>query len=206
MKKSFLSCVVLFAGIFAGSFASAQTPTMSRLIRPGKSVAGVKLDSTLTDFMAVFPKHPNIDDGLYKSVCGGSYFQWVDLDLGASGVTAYLQNDRIYQISVQTPRFSLPNGVKMQTSEEQVKILYPSGRAYILLGSGSDIVGGRDLVYWVDEKAGVAFEFYWNRQKRNRLVGSIDVFTPGTDYQPDGCISPPQRWQELKPSTRKPMS
>ena len=90
----------------------------------------------------------------------------------------------------------------MQTPAERVKSLFPSGRAYALIGSGSDLVGGRDLIYWVDEKAGVAFEFYWNRRKKYRLVGGIDVFVPGTDYRPDGCISPPQQWRERNASQR----
>jgi hypothetical protein len=152
----------------------------------------------LADFTAVFPKHPDADEDLPPNGCGVGGYHWVDIDQSATGIYAYTRNGRIVQFSVQTPRFSLQNGVKVGASEQQVKQLYPNGQGYVLLYSGSAVVGGRDLVFWVDKKAGVAVELYWNKKRNQRLVNGIDIFRKGADYRPEGCISPPQQWQQMK--------
>ena len=68
------------------------------------------------------------------------------------------------------------------------------------------LLAGRDLIYWVDKNAGIAFELYCNERKKQRLVRSIDVFEKGADYQPEGCVSPPQLWRELKRSGKSSSS
>jgi hypothetical protein len=166
------------------------------LILPGDSVAGIKLRSHFSNFEAVFPKHPKFDED-YTYDCSGRVYHWLDIDKSSNGVYVFLRNDEIYQISVQTPRFALPNGIQLDASERQVQAAYPNGRGYILLGSGSAAVGGRDLVYWVDTGRGVAFEFYWYHEKKKRLLGAIDIFQRGSAYYPEGCISPPREWKEL---------
>jgi hypothetical protein len=182
--------------------ASANMPSQEGLIRPGEGVAGVELGSHFSRFESVFPKHPTFDEDIPDTLCGaGRVYHWLDIDKGATGVYAYLKNDEIYQLSVQTPRFALSNGIKTEASEKQVKGAYPHGRRYVLLGSGMVAVGGRDLVYWVDKKQGVAFELYWYREKKQRFVRAIDIFRRGTDYFPEGCITPPQEWRELSPRT-----
>jgi len=163
------------------------------VIVAGDSVAGVKLGSLLTDFKAAFPK---ADEILVDDMCHISSYQWVDIDLGATGVYAYVKNDKIYQLSVRTPRFVLSSGVKLQVSEKQVRRLYPTGRSYILRYSGSAVNGGRDLHYWVDKLSGIAFELYWDKRDKQWRVSSIDVFPVSTEYQPEGCVSPPREWIE----------
>ncbi|HEX7284776.1 MAG TPA: hypothetical protein VF532_01260 [Candidatus Angelobacter sp.] len=163
-------------------------------IVPGNSVAGVKLGSSLADFTAVFPKHNEGDQSLGHDLCSGESYQWLDLDIPASGVFVYLRDDKIYQFRVQTPRFALANGLKVNASEEKVKRLYPGGRAYVRRYSDSKVVGGRDLRYWVDDISGIAFELYWDQRYKRRFVRSIDVFRSGTEYKPEGCIAPPQEW------------
>jgi hypothetical protein len=173
-------------------------------IVPGDSVAGVKLGSSLADFSAVFPKHPEFDESMADDYCGGSSYHWLDTDFWVTGVYAYLRNDKIYQLRVQTPRFSLANGIKLDASEEKVKHLYPRGQAYVLRYSGSKVVGGRDLRYWVDSRSGTAFEFRWDGRYKRRFVGSIDIFTAGTEYKPEGCVAPPREWiyGELIPESK----
>ncbi len=121
--------------------------------------------------------------------CGVSGYHWVDVERGSTGVYAYTKGREITQFSVQTPRFSMQNGIRMDSSESDVKHAFPHGISYVLLHSGGAVVGGRDLVYWVDKQAGVALELYWNSKKSQRLVGGIEVFEKGTKYLPEGCIS-----------------
>lgn len=199
--RSRLIITVVFVLCCSVPFRAWSQPLPRGLIVPGESVAGVKLGSSLTDFKAVFPKHTECDQSWNDDLCGnGSSYQWVDIDLGAAGVYAYLRDDKIYQLRVQTPRFSLSNGIKIGASEEKTKRIYPNGRTYVLRYSGSKVVGGRDLRYWVDNKSGIAFELYWDRRYKRRLVGSIDIFAAGTEYRPQGCVSPPREWIEVRKS------
>jgi hypothetical protein len=203
MKLREMTVLTCFFCLLAVVASHGQEAPAESVILPGKSVAGVELGATLASFWKIFPKHEGADEELPVNGCGVGGYHWVDVDRGATGVYAYLKNDKIYQLSVHTPRFALPNGLKVEVPEEQVKRSYPSGQGYVLLHSGSAVVGGRDLVYWVDKESGVAFELYWNQRKKQRLVNGIDVFKKGIEYYPEGCISPPQQWKELKPSQRK---
>jgi hypothetical protein len=179
--------------------AWGHVPPPEGLIRPGEGVSGVNLGSHFSNFEAVFPRHARLDEDMPDTQCGaGRVYHWLDIDKRANGIYAYLKDDQIYQLSIQTPRFSLPNGLKVDAPENRVKTTYPHGRAYVLLGSHMEALGGRDLIYWVDQKEGLAFELYWNKTKKKRLVRAIDIFRKGADYRPEGCISPPQQWRELE--------
>lgn len=182
--------------------ACSQTPQKGVIV-PGKSVAGLTLDSTLSQFFALFPKHVSVDEDYSDTNLGSCprSYHWVDLDRDATGVYALLKDNSIFQLSIQTPRFTLKNGIGIDTSATTVQRAYPIAKKYVLRGSGSDVVGGKDLHYWIDSSNGIAFELYWNKRKQQRLVSAIAIFHRGATYLPDGCISPPQQWQEISPST-----
>jgi hypothetical protein len=175
----------------------AQAPKSGTIIA-GESVVGLKLGSTLSDFQAIFPKKPNIDEDFSNMILDGcpSSYHWVDLERGATGIYAFLEDGQISQISVKTPRFHLTNGMSIEASAARVKHLYPHGKEFVLVGSGGKEVGGRDLHYWVDSSDGVAFELYGNK----KLVSAISIFEKGKEYLPDGCISPPQKWRAVETS------
>lgn len=202
MKKLMSLCLTLGVCVLAGWSAVAQTEPKTELILPGTSVAGVKLGDDVSRFEAVFPKRPASEDhsrtGAVAEQCPTEIYYWSDLALDTSVVTAYLKDGRISQLSTQGPKFSLPNGLKTGASEILVKQAYPKGQGYVLMGSASRLNGGRNLVYWVDKRAGVAFKLAWWQSKKQRSISGIDIFPKGSDYRPEGCISPPQRWDKLK--------
>jgi hypothetical protein len=182
------------------AYGNAQLPKAGIII-PGESVGSLELGSTFSEFEALFPVNPGVDENMAGSMqdhCPERSYHWVDLDRNATGVYALFEGARIYQLSIQTPRFSLANGIGMDSSASNVKHTYPAGREYVLLGSGGEDVGGKNLLYWVDKPDGLAFEFYWNKRKRQRLVSAITIFKKALEYRPQGCISPPQKWQEVK--------
>ena len=188
-EMTFLTCFCLLAvEVSLGQKAPAEG-----VVLPGQSVAGVELGATLASFLGVFPKHEGTDEKLPVNDCGVGSYHWVDVDRGATGIYAYTKDGTITQFSVKTPRLSLPNGIKVESSETEVRQAYPQGKAYVLLRSNSAVMGGRNLVYWVDEQDGIAFELYWNKKKSQRLVSGIDIFKRSATYLPDGCISAPQR-------------
>jgi len=188
-----LAVLVIALGCLLQPVALCQQPA-GGTITPGVGVGAVKLGSSLADFNAVFPPHPQWDESMSDDWCHYSSYHWLDMELHANGVYAYLKNNKIEQLRVQTPRFSLANGLKVDASAEKVKRIYPGGRLYVLRFSSSKVVGGVDLQYWVDNISGIAFEFYWDSPKKRRSVGSIDIFRSGTEYRPEGCVAPPREW------------
>ena len=194
--------VLLGAFVLAVLDAGAQKGPKVGLILPGTGVAEVKLRDDASRFEAVFP-NPNgngngAPSGTVGEGCPEQMIYWVDIELGETGVNAYLTNGRISQFSVHTSRFALPGGIKTGATEPQIKRAFPKGQAYVLLGSNSKVNGGRNLVYWVDKGDGVAFELAWSQNKKARLLNGIDVFRKDTEYHPEGCISPPQEWRQMK--------
>jgi hypothetical protein len=187
--------LILFLIVSTGAGNLVSQSPLSAI--PGHSVGDVTLGSDLKRFSSMFPKHPNIDQYDPRDWCGNEIYHWVDLDLGAAGVFAYLANQRIVQLSIQTGRYSLANGLSVGSTEERVKLYYPNARKYRLLGSGSDINGGRDLLYMVDESSGVAFELYWDHRRKGRFVSAIDIFYPNADYRPEACVAPPRQWKAV---------
>jgi hypothetical protein len=194
--------------VVAGWNATGQSQHRKELVLPGASVAGVKLGDDASAFEAVFPKRPASNDhspsGSVGEQCPTEIYYWNDLAVDTSVVTAYLKDGEISQLSVQGPMFSLPDGLGTGATEEQVKQAYPKGQGYVLSGSASHLNGGRNLVYWVDTAAGVAFKLTWWASKKERNVGGIDIFPKGSDFRPEGCISPPQQWQEVKRAAALP--
>src|SRR2546425_12355076 len=69
------------------------------------------------------------------------------------------------------------------------------------ISCGGEEVGGRDLIYWVSQEKGIAFELYYNRKVGHRLIYKVIVFEAGSQFFPEGCIVPPQEWHELPPYT-----
>jgi hypothetical protein len=131
--------------------------------------------------------------------CRYTELHWNDLDHEDRwGITIYLKNNTIYQIVSDTPRYASAGEITSDSSPEEVRRRCPNCQAYALLHSGSRMVGGRDLIYWVDQTAGIAFEFYYHRKLDKRRVASVIVFEPSVEFLPAGCISPPQKWQKLE--------
>ena len=191
-KKRFL---ILFLVAFMGAGHLVSQSSLHAI--PGHSVGDVRLGSDLKQFSSVFPKHPNIDEHYSKDWCGNEAYHWVDLDSGSGGVFAYLTGQRIVQLSIQTGRYSLTNGLSVGSTEQRVKHYYPNARKYQLLGSGGDINGGRDLRYVVDKSSGVAFELYWDHRRKGRFVSAIDIFYPNAEFRPEDCVAPPRQWKVL---------
>jgi hypothetical protein len=170
-----------------------QVPRRAEIV-PGQSVAAVKLGSSISDVQAALPQQSGIHEKIAEK-CAGTVYHWIDLGARGGDLFAYAKDDRIYLISSGTQRFTLRNGITRWSLAEKVERLYPHGKLFVLVSSGSKVVGGRDLRFWVDKKSGVAFELFWNQSSKRWLVGHVDIFVPGTEYQPAGCISPPQEWK-----------
>lgn len=174
----------------------------STTIVPGKSVGPLTLGGTREAALALFDK-PNeeyIFDENSLGPCRYTELHWNDLDHEDRwGIFIYAKDNQIYQITADTPRYATVNGITSDSSPEDVRRSFPASKAYVLLHSASKVVGGKDLVYWVDQASGIALNFYYNRKLNQRRVASIIVFDPSIKFLPKGCISPPQEWRKLQP-------
>lgn len=185
--------------------------TDMRLIKPGVSVGALRLGDTRERALEMFPKKPNYDeeynyDGRFTP-CVYTEIHWLDFDhLDRWGIFIYLKEGRIYQIKADTPRYATVEGITSDSSPEDVRSHYPKLQAYVLLHSGAKVNGGRDLIYWVDRQQGITFEFYYDGRVDARRVASINIFEPGTEFLPNGCISPPREWHRLEPFALEPPS
>ncbi|MBI3646762.1 MAG: hypothetical protein HY233_12460, partial [Acidobacteriales bacterium] len=197
--------------MLASLLAFAQAPARhalkeSSLIVPGRSVGGLDLGDDRARTLQLFPKKPNMDEEYKYPFCGGySEIHWLDFEKKIDGVFVYLKAERVIQIESATPRFRTREGITIYSSPELLRKHFPEMRAFVLLNSGGTVNGGKDLIYWVDQKRGIAFELYYDRRVRNRRVWKTIVFNPGTEFQPEGCVVEPQTWHELEPYALDPL-
>jgi hypothetical protein len=182
---------------------ASQLPSNPNLTIPGTSVGLLQLGDTRARVLELFPK--KAEEHTYdKNCCGCSFdfseIHWVPPDFKNNGLFIYLRQGRVFQIMVETNLFPTRDTISEDSTPDEVRRHYPNLRkAFVLLGSGADVVGGRELTYWVDSGAGIAFEFYYNRKRGQRLVKSIIVFEPNSEFQPNGCVSEPQKLKEIEP-------
>jgi hypothetical protein len=179
------------------------------LVRAGESVGFLKLGDSRERVFELFPKKTGQDEEYsYPDYgCGYEYSEvhWIPPDYQGNGLFIYLKKNLIFEIMVQSKRFPTKEGITQYSSPKQVKLAYPNlVKAFVLLGSASTINGPRDLVYWVDPKSGIAFEFYYDGKQQKRLVSSVIIFTPNTNFQPEGCVGPPRKLKEVAPYTLEP--
>lgn len=205
-KLSWLAGFVFFA-LMAGGVAQAKDAVMT--IHPGKGVGALSLGDGHAQFEKVFPKAPNGWDRAYTGEatgCPKEFFYWDTKVRDSSDLIAYLTGKQISLITLRGPAFALangiaplywPKGVVTGTTMEQVKKAYPDGKLYVLTGTANDRNYGRNRYYWVVPKAGIAFALVWIPSKKQRLVKTIEIFAPGTDFKPEGCVSPTEKFKAL---------
>jgi hypothetical protein len=186
-------------------------PTDATLIIPGHSVGLLVLGDTRERALELFPKKPNYDEEYtYEEPCPRTEIHWLDIDTRNEaekvfdGVFIYLKEGRVVQIEAATPRYRTVEKITLDSFADDVRRHYPQLEAYVLTDSGAKVVGGRDLIYWVDSPNGIAFELYYDRNTGKRRVRKTIVFAPAGDFQPEGCESSPQELRKLKPFSLEP--
>lgn len=205
-RSTFLQCALLLSPCVTEA-SIHQSPdsttfgakTETRLIRPGHSIGELRIGDTSERALQLLGKPT--DDDLYEAPCAPRRIHWYDFTNSKNGVFVYLKDARIFQLKVESPMYASSEGITSDSLLKDVRRYYPQSRAYQLKGSGSKVNGGRDLIYWVDNEKGIAFELRYSYKTRKRLVSYIFVYEPGSNFQPEGCVSAPQQWHELKPFT-----
>lgn len=182
----------------------AGTPVAS-LIVPGRSVGPVRLGDSRDVVLRHFPLKADMDSE-YEWTKLRTEIRWLDVkDSRVKGFISFsIRDGRVFQIQVATNRFETGEGIAVSSSPEEVKRRYGKLKAFALMNSGGKEIGGRDLIYWVSESRGVAFEFAFFADAHTRLVSKIIIFEPGTLFLPGGSVLPPRKWIELRPFSLTP--
>jgi hypothetical protein len=167
------------------------------VIAPGKAVGPLQLGANKADVIAAFQWRDKPDEMYtHEDPCNYEELHWLDMERHKNGVWAFLRDGRVYQIDVDTDRYSTPDGIRFGATVDQVEKLYRDAKPFRWTHSGSKVNGGRDVFYLINTEKGIAFGFFYNAQLKRRTVESISVFIPGDSFQPDGCLQAPQ---SLKP-------
>jgi hypothetical protein len=197
-------CLMVFLSLLT-SVTAGQSVTLA-----GKSVGLLHLGDTRKRVAELFPKNPRWDQETdftkNESDCGYDYTEsiWHPPDFKGE-LFIYLKKNTVFEVMVQTKHFPTAEGITQYSSPKQVLRSYPNmKKAYVLLGSASKVNGPRNLVYWVDGESGIAFEFYYDSGKRRRLVSSVIIFQPNTEFQPYGCTGSPRELKEIGPYALEP--
>ena len=169
------------------------------IIEPGIGFGGLKIADTREKVYKLFSLKPTTDQE-WKDQCGDIY-NWV---ADSGNVFFSFVDGRVTQIESATTRFHTVNGVTMCDSPEKVRRYYKGLGAYVLLGPTSVALGDRPLVFWVAEDRGIAFEFAYDSEKRDRYLYKIIIFKPHTKMCPEGKTTTPENWHELAPYSLEP--
>jgi hypothetical protein len=171
------------------------------LIIPGESIGGVHLGMKESDLQGpVFSWRPKADLTIpHKSdnSCHDTEVDWFDDENGSPGVSAYVADDRVYEIKTNwDERFKMQGiGTIFGRSFTDLKAVIIGGELLRLPDSAWMVPSGTDELFWVDTNMGIAFRLDWNVEDRSRTgkrtVQSVTVFRPQTKFQPDGCADRP---------------
>src|SRR6266404_79265 len=173
-------------------------------IVPGTGLNNIVLGQLKDQVIRSFPVKPRVDADVTYANCGFTYeeIHWLDVKLSPPGsLWFHFKDNHLVQIRSSDPRFRTVGGLTLDSSPEEVRKQFPNLRALLLTNSASQFFHGKNLVYWVDEALGIAFEFFYNKKVHARRVYSVFVFKPGSKFLPLGCVEPPQEWHELRPFT-----
>lgn len=181
------------------------------LIDPGKSVGPLRLGDTEQRFWELFRKDdPGTDEVTYpcKGASGDESItevHWTDIGSNVdNGIWAYLRRGHVFQISDGSARYRTEWGVTVDSSPNRIRLSYTGLEAYWLTHSRSLAAGDRDFIYWVDRRHGIAFKFYYDSTARSRKVYAVDIFEPGEEFIPNGCLDSPHDWHKLAPYSAEP--
>lgn len=174
------SAYLLLMALICESPAYAQTSkrpsaaATANIITAGESVGQVKMGDTIEHIFQLYPK-----------IKRNEFYHSENCPVGElntpNSLRLYIRDNRVIQIAVQSnyPRATPETAEKILpgSTPEQVRKYYPNAnKAFTKLGSASTSSGYAPSIFWVDQKAGIAFEFYID-QSRGRVVDKIHIFS-----------------------------
>src|SRR6185369_2831781 len=127
---------------------------------------------------------------VYERPCNISEWIWVDEGDTGNGITAYLQNGKIFQLKFADSRIKTKDEITYRTS---VKHLIESYIRRNELEEFTLKITDGDFApdfphYLVDRENGVAFKINHRKDESRDEVWAIEIFQPKGNFAPNGCI------------------
>jgi len=135
--------------------------------------------------------------------CDYVEMHWIDIKHGGDGIYAFFREGKVNQLRFSSSLYRTPEGIGLYSSPVEVRNVYKKRKRlhelqeYILENSAQQYNGSEDLIFWVDQNQGIAFEFYFDRNQRKRLLWSIEIFEPNTPFLPDTCVLYPKKFTKI---------
>ncbi|HYB61730.1 MAG TPA: hypothetical protein VEH50_09645 [Methylomirabilota bacterium] len=179
------------------------------LVVPGQSAGGLQLGMKKEDLeRPIFSWKPTPSlIGTTTGACGEISVTWWGERSG--GVTAYVTPSGVYQIdlSLLDDRFKIQDlPLPAKTTVDELERIVPDGALWRWVDSGFLSPGGEDILFWISEDRGIAFELDYDpmdvrmHKPRVRTVIGISVFRAGQSFQPQGCLHPPFALVPISPN------
>jgi hypothetical protein len=170
-------------------------------IIPGKGIDKIQLGNSREQAVQSLGKPSEEYQYDYEPLnnpCNRKEMHWLQLGITGNGFFAYLRDGVVFQIDVSSNHYATPEGISVYTPIDEVLSKYDSLQGFELMGSAGEINGGKNLWYLVEQSQGIAFEMYYDKKEKKRKVWTISVFEPNTNFEPDGCVSPPQKLMQIE--------
>jgi len=175
-------------------------------IEPGSRVGPIKLGDTRDRALELFPK--KAEDQEWEDKCGGgTTLDWVDAQNSNGHGDLFIRvnkKGKIFQIESATTRFHTAEGITIFDHVEKIAEAYKDLRAYTLLTPPDPARGDRPLIFWIDKRRGIAFEFAYYPKERKRYLYKIIVFEPNKNICPEDETVGSPKWQTLAPYALEP--
>lgn len=106
------------------------------------------------------------------------------------GIFVYLRDDKVFGISFSDKKYFTTGRIAFDMPFDEVKKIPEFDTiAFTLTNSADHASNYKDYFYLVDRDKGIAFEMGHALKTKNSYVNGINVFSPGTDFVPMGCIA-----------------
>jgi hypothetical protein len=173
----------------------------NELITAGHSVGNLQIGANESLAKSSQPSNP---PGKWKDDCG-EVLRWSTTSrTGIVGtLTARLKDGVVVQIDSANSRFHTAEGITADTSPDVVRQKYKGLHAYV--SQITDMaLGDKPVIYWIDPKKGIGFEFAYFPEEKRRYLYAVIVFQVGSELCPDGNKPDSQHWHEIAPYSLNP--
>jgi hypothetical protein len=188
------SLLLIFAGV-----GCSQTREFRRddLIVPGHRIGGIELGIERNALVRQLGFKPNFDQEwtLPGNGCEEHGMMWHFPADAAQSVEFGFEAGRLTWVSTRTRVFHTKSGTRVGTDLALLRRRCKRCRAFALLHFNSQVTGNVDLIYWIDNETGIAYQLAFEP----RVLDEIIVFRPGSGFRPQSCIQPPRPFVELDP-------
>ena len=189
----------VFFVLFVVSVALSQRPgpTRDNLIVPGHRIGGIELGVDRVALVRQLGFKPGVDQEWETTGdgCKNLSLIWHFPDETTATLGFSFEAEKLTRVSTRTRFYHTASGIGVGMSAPELKRHVTRCKAFAVLGDYSAVTGNVDLIYWVEDELGIAYQL----AMVPRVLDEIIVFRSSAPFRPHGCLRAPQRLVELAP-------